>query len=84
MRIIRRYPNRKIYDFAESRYTNYAEVAKVVRQGEDIQVVDKATGTDLTVQVLALIIAEEAKYSNQIAPDLLYQAIRAVQPAPMP
>ena len=61
MRIIRRYSNRKLYDTQDSHYVTLAQVAAIIRAGDEIQVVAKVTGRDLTAATLAQIIFEEEK-----------------------
>ncbi len=60
-RVIKRYPNRKLYDTQESRYVTLLQVAELVREGADVQVIDNATKEDKTDVTLALIISEELK-----------------------
>lgn len=59
--VIRKYPNRRLYDTSTGRYVNLEEVAGLIRQGKDVQVVDARTGEDLTRVVLTQIIVEDAK-----------------------
>ncbi len=59
--IIKKYENRRLYDTTNSRYINLDEVAQLVQEGCDVEVVDAATGEDLTRLVLTQIIAEHAK-----------------------
>jgi polyhydroxyalkanoate synthesis repressor PhaR len=61
MRTIRRYSNRKLYDTQASHYVTLAQIAAMIRAGDDIQVVAKATGKDLTAATMAQIIFEETK-----------------------
>jgi polyhydroxyalkanoate synthesis repressor PhaR len=61
MRVIRRYSNRKLYDTQESHYVTLAQVAAIIRAGDEVQVLDKDTGRDLTSATMALIIFEEEK-----------------------
>jgi polyhydroxyalkanoate synthesis repressor PhaR len=61
MRIIRRYANRKLYDTENSRYVTLDEVAAIIRGGDEVQVVYKDTGRDLTAATMASIIFEEEK-----------------------
>lgn len=58
-RLIKRYDNRKLYDTDSKRYISLREIADQIRAGEDVSVVDNATGADLTTQTLAKIIVEE-------------------------
>src|SRR5450432_881049 len=59
--VIRKYPNRRLYDTSARRYVNLDDVAAQVRQGADVRVVDAKTGEDLTRVVLTQIIVEDAK-----------------------
>jgi polyhydroxyalkanoate synthesis repressor PhaR len=60
-RVIRKYPNRRLYDTSAGRYVNLEEIAALVRQGEPLQVIDTKTGEDVTRVVLTQIIVEDAK-----------------------
>lgn len=60
-RLIRKYGNRRLYDTASKRYVNLDEIAGMVREGDDIQVVDAKTGEDLTRTTLTQIIMEDAR-----------------------
>jgi hypothetical protein len=53
--------NRKLYDTQESHYVTLAQIASIIRAGDDIKVLDKDTGRDLTAATMALIIFEEEK-----------------------
>ena len=76
--IIKKYGNRRLYDTAHSRYINQDEVAEMVRDGRDVQVVDAATGEDLTRLVLTQIIVEHAKEPGSAFPlDILRQMVVA-------
>lgn len=59
MRIIKKYPNRRLYDTERSVYITLAEVHAIVRSGEDFKVVDANTGDDITRSVLVQIITEQ-------------------------
>lgn len=65
MRMIRRYGNRKLYDTSESHYVTLTDLAKIIRNGEDIQVIAKNDGKDLTAATMAQIIFEETKSGGQ-------------------
>ena len=65
-RIIKRYTNRKLYDKQESRYVTLEEIARLVRRGEDVKVVDNETEDDLTAVTLAQIILEEEKNKTHL------------------
>ena len=59
--IIKKYGNRRLYDTSESRYVNLDDIAALVRNGKDVQVLDAKTGEDLTRVILTQIILEDAK-----------------------
>lgn len=63
-RIIKRYSNRKLYDTDESRYVTLVEIAQMVRDGEEVQIIDNSTKEDLTSVTLAQIVFEEEKKSS--------------------
>ncbi|MCW5882400.1 MAG: pesticidal protein Cry15Aa [Anaerolineae bacterium] len=61
MRIVKRYPNRKLYDTEAKAYVTLEGIAELIRAGADIQVVDHETGEDLTTVTLSQIILEQEK-----------------------
>jgi polyhydroxyalkanoate synthesis repressor PhaR len=74
--VIRKYENRRLYDTAASRYVNLEDVAQMVRDGTEIQVVDASTGEDLTRLILTQIIVENAKGGDSSFPlDILRQMV---------
>src|SRR5580700_8159677 len=76
--VIKKYGNRRLYDTTHSRYINQDEVAEMVQKGHDVQVVDAATGEDLTRLVLTQIIVEHAKEPDSTFPlDVLRQMVVA-------
>jgi polyhydroxyalkanoate synthesis repressor PhaR len=74
--IIKKYENRRLYDTTGSRYVNLDEVAQMVRDGTEVQVVDAGTGEDITRLILTQIIMEEAKGRDSAFPlDMLRQMV---------
>lgn len=65
-RLIKRYGNRKLYDTSESRYITLDEIARLVRSGNDVKVVDNENGDDLTAITFAQIILEEEKRRSSL------------------
>ena len=61
IRLIKRYGNRKLYDTLESRYITLEEIARLVRGGNEVKVIDNEDGDDLTTITFAQIILEEEK-----------------------
>jgi polyhydroxyalkanoate synthesis repressor PhaR len=60
-RLIKRYGNRKLYDTKASCYITLDGIAALVRQGEDVRVIDNDSGEELTALIFAQIILEEEK-----------------------
>jgi polyhydroxyalkanoate synthesis repressor PhaR len=78
MIIIKRYPNRKLYNTEAKQYITLEGVADLIRQGAEIQVVDHASGEDLTAVTLTQIILEqEKKQSGLLTNSFLTGLIRA-------
>lgn len=76
--VIKKYENRRLYDASNSRYVNLEEVAQLLRQGRDVQVVDAVSGEDITRLILTQIIVEEAKTPESAFPlDLLREMVVA-------
>jgi len=76
--VIKKYENRRLYDTTNSRYVNLDEVAQLLQQGNDVQVVDATTNEDITRLILTQIIVEDAKTPNSSFPlDLLRQMVIA-------
>ena len=76
--IIKKYGNRRLYDTGGSRYVNLDDIARFIREGSDVQVVDAKTGRDLTRVTLTQIITEDAKEKPTGLPlELLRQLIMA-------
>jgi len=59
--LIKKYANRKLYDTQMSRYITLDGIADLVRDGHEIQVVDRDTGQDLTQVILSQIVLSEEK-----------------------
>jgi len=76
--VIKKYENRRLYDTAASRYINLDDVARMVREGVDVQVVDARSGEDLTRVILTQVIMEDAKgHESGLPLDLLRKLIVA-------
>ena len=68
VRTIKRYSNRKLYDTLQSCYVTLDEVAELVRQGEEVRIVDNTTREDLTAMTLAQILFEAEKRKKKSLP----------------
>lgn len=76
-RIIKKYPNRRLYDTKISSYITIEDVRQLIVDGEDFEVRDAKSGEDLTRQVLLQIIAEHEQDGEPVlSTQLLSQIIR--------
>src|SRR5574337_2044741 len=77
LRLIKKYPNRRLYDTRTSSYITLADVKELVLGHEEFQVVDAKSGDDLTRSILLqIILEEEAGGAPMFTSDLLAQMIR--------
>jgi polyhydroxyalkanoate synthesis repressor PhaR len=78
LRLIKKYPNRRLYDTKTSSYITLADVKQMVHKQEEFQVVDAKSGEDLTRAILLQIILEEESSGGlpMFSSDLLSQLIR--------
>jgi polyhydroxyalkanoate synthesis repressor PhaR len=77
VRVIKKYPNRRLYDTEISSYITVEDVRQLFVDGEDFEVRDAKSGDDLTRQVLLQIIAEQEQDGEPVlSTQLLSQIIR--------
>ena len=77
-RLIKKYPNRRLYDTKTSSYITLADVKQMVLKNEDFQVLDAKTNEDLSRQILLqIILDEESGGMPMFSSDLLSQMIRS-------
>ncbi|HEY0333685.1 MAG TPA: polyhydroxyalkanoate synthesis repressor PhaR, partial [Stenotrophomonas sp.] len=77
LRIIKKYPNRRLYDTEISSYITIEDVRQLIIDGEDFEVRDAKSGEDLTRSVLLQIIADrESDGEPMLSTQLLSQIIR--------
>ena len=77
-RIIKKYPNRRLYDTVESRYITLADVRQLVIDRVDFMVVDKKSQEDITRSILLQVIAEQEHAGEPLmSRDFLSQVIRS-------
>ena len=77
-RIIKKYPNRRLYDTEESRYITLADVKDLVLNKIDFLVIDKKSGEDITRSILLQVISEQEQQGEAImSQDFLSQVIRS-------
>jgi polyhydroxyalkanoate synthesis repressor PhaR len=68
MLVIKRYPNRKLYDTEAKQYITLDGIADLIRHGVEVQVVDHASGEELTALILTQIIFEQEKKQSGFLP----------------
>lgn len=73
-KVIKRYSNRKLYDTARSKYVTLDEIARMVKAGEDVCIIDNESKEDLTSVTLTQIIYEQEK-SNRRMPLVMLRDI---------
>src|SRR5688572_10236456 len=77
-RVIRKYPNRRLYDTVESRYVTLADVRRLVVERVDFVVLDRKTQEDITRSILLQVIAEQEQQGEPLmSRDFLSQVIRS-------
>lgn len=65
---VKKYPNRRLYDTANSRYVNLNQIADLIKEGDTVEVIDISTGEDITKVILTQIILEEEKQQRDLLP----------------
>jgi len=76
-RVITKYPNRRMYDTAESRYITLSDIRNLVVDNTDLVVIDKKSGADITRFILLQVLSEqEQNCEAMISQDFLVQIIR--------
>lgn len=77
-RVIKKYPNRRLYDTTESRYITLADVRALVMRDVEFQVIEKKSGDDITPSILLQVISEQEQHGDTImSQNFLEQIIRA-------
>lgn len=68
MIVIKRYPNRKLYNTEAKQYVTLDGIADLIRDGQEIQITDHQSGEDLTAVTLTQIIFEQEKKEGGFLP----------------
>ena len=78
--IIKRYASRKLYDAGAKEYVTLEDIARYIRNGREVQIIDKKTGEDLTRQYLIQIIADfESQGESALPLNVLTDLVRHYQ-----
>jgi polyhydroxyalkanoate synthesis repressor PhaR len=98
MPLIKRYPNRKLYNTEAKQYITLDQIAEMIRAGNDVQVIDHESGEDLTSLTLSQIILDQEKKQAGFLPqslmtnlirtgggtfDYLFRALQGTLPLPV-
>lgn len=75
-KVIKRYSNRKLYDTDRSKYVTLDEIAKMIKAGEEVTIIDNETKEDLTSVTLTQIIYEEEKRESRMPLGMLRNLIQ--------
>ena len=76
--LIKRYASRRLYNTETSDYVTLEDIARFIREGREVRIVDLKSGDDLTRQYLLQIIAEhEAKGENVLPLGVLTDLVRS-------
>jgi len=76
-RIIKKYPNRRLYDCSESRYITLQDLRRLVVEQVELKIVEKRTGKDITDGVLLQVVSgQEQSAQALLGKDFLLQLIR--------
>jgi len=76
-RVIKKYPNRRLYDTVESRYITLADIRRLVVERIEFVVVDKKNNADITRSILLQVIAEQEHLADPIlSQELMVNVIR--------
>ncbi len=77
-RVIKKYPNRRLYDTVESRYITLTDVRRLVVDRIEFVVVDKKNNADITRSILLQVIAEQEHMPEPIlSQDFMVNVIRS-------
>src|SRR5712672_2398883 len=77
-RVIKKYPNRRLYDTVESRYITLADIRRLVTEKIDSVVIDKNSEEDITRSILLQVISEQEHAGEpMMSQDFLSQVIRS-------
>lgn len=76
-RVIKKYPNRRLYDTVESRYITLDDIRQLVVQQAEFRVIDKKSNEDITRSILLQVIAEQEHCEPMMSQDFLSQVIRS-------
>ena len=76
--VIKKYPSRRLYDTHNKCFLTIRQIGDMIRGGQNVTIIDKESGEDITKSVLTQVVMEEEKSNQDILPvNLLHQLIRS-------
>ncbi|MFN2462701.1 MAG: polyhydroxyalkanoate synthesis regulator DNA-binding domain-containing protein [Candidatus Dormibacteria bacterium] len=76
--MVKKYSNRKLYDTTSRQYVTLERIGELMHAGENIQVIDRTTGEDLTTVTISQVVLERERRRHGAVPEqLLQQLVRA-------
>lgn len=76
--LIKRYASRRLYNTQTSDYVTLDDIAEIIRSGNDVKIIDRASEEDITRQILLQIITErEMKGENVLPLNVLTDIVRS-------
>ena len=77
MHRIKKYANRKLYDTTDKKYISRTRLSELIKQGQDIVIIDNETGEDLTASIVSgLIATTRGKAGGTVSSNVLIQLFR--------
>ena len=77
MHLIKKYANRKLYDTTDKKYISRVRLSKLIKQGQDVEIIDNETGEDITASIVSSLIATtRGKAGATVSSGVLIQLFR--------
>ena len=78
MRMIKKYPNRRLYDPEAGEHITQADLVRLIKAGDTLQVLDQKTQKDITTKVLLRTLADMKGASQTLNVEILHRYIKAL------
>ena len=66
--IIKKYSNRRLYDSTNKRYVTLEDISELIREGNEVKVIDSQSGADISKVILIQVVLESEKNKEDILP----------------
>jgi polyhydroxyalkanoate synthesis repressor PhaR len=77
MHKIKKYINRKMYDTTDKKYVSMDQIARLIKSGEEVSIIDNKTGEDLTAAIVSRLIGQDKKEKGSVvSPRIMMQLLR--------